>query len=594
MATAKALFVNNQYDVTSTTDLVGFPSYWTKQLKSGDYIFPTDSTVVYTIQRIISDSSLILSVPYDGVTGNKTYGIISNYPLYDDDAHTGAKVVGIKSDNFLIDTSDFLSVTIDGINQTCVFPYAINDGQIISNVITQGLHGGRASYEWVTDLSNPYGYKQVLILRTTNSHNQLVIHQDSSGTAVKLGLLPSVLSSDATYIGNNDNTAHKPELLSINNENLYLVNEYSSLMSMLSVSNKLLRNPADASAVYVYCFNEFLNVGNEYTKVFEQILALNNLVKETTVPSYSRNVTALQIDTSSFFDCYNAYQTDYTTLNDIATRGALKWSINLTYGAQYITPTSDVRINFQCSSGYNCGFVDATIESVYYAPVSYFQDTLQPIDGTFDGTWTPAPTGNRYTTDNFLSFTVTDHTDMLILTATDATSHSYSNDIFNFYVDGTPFPYITYPLISNMKTAINAFAVGVAATGNTFYDSYAAGFRGSGIINPDATVYPGLRPCIISYYTINDKSLGDRTSFYTNRTTQLNNRKTFLYNRESQIFSDVLLEEYLRASDGATGNIYNWANNRFNRNNGCEARLKQIEKQIQMNQAGLQVNKNQL
>ena len=69
-------------------------------------------------------------------------------------------------------------------------------------------------------------------------------------------------------------------------------------------------------------------------------------------------------------------------------------------------------------------------------------------------------------------------------------------------------------------------------------------------------------------------------------------RKTYLYpTRENQIFQHVVDEELLRASDGATGNLYNWADNRFNRRNGCDARLAQIEKQIEANNSALEISK---
>jgi hypothetical protein len=51
-------------------------------------------------------------------------------------------------------------------------------------------------------------------------------------------------------------------------------------------------------------------------------------------------------------------------------------------------------------------------------------------------------------------------------------------------------------------------------------------------------------------------------------------------------------EEILRTSTGDPGDLYTWANNRFNRRQGCYARLKQIEQQIASNQSALSINKS--
>ena len=101
-----------------------------------------------------------------------------------------------------------------------------------------------------------------------------------------------------------------------------------------------------------------------------------------------------------------------------------------------------------------------------------------------------------------------------------------------------------------------------------------------------------LRDCIAHYYTMDSQNLNDRTSFVTERLENVNNRIIYLTDRMNQIKQHIIDEEYFMATDGTnTGNLYNWAANRFNRSNGSEARLKQIEKTIEMNQSSLSVSK---
>jgi len=72
----------------------------------------------------------------------------------------------------------------------------------------------------------------------------------------------------------------------------------------------------------------------------------------------------------------------------------------------------------------------------------------------------------------------------------------------------------------------------------------------------------------------------------------LTNRMAEIDLRETQIRAAILNEQYLMTSDGSSGAIYEWANNRFNRSNGSEARLMQIKKQIEVNNSSLGISKN--
>jgi hypothetical protein len=161
---------------------------------------------------------------------------------------------------------------------------------------------------------------------------------------------------------------------------------------------------------------------------------------------------------------------------------------------------------------------------------------------------------------------------------------------------GKYYSYISYPTISAMKIGINADIPGLDATGPSSNDSSQSVFKQVSnftAISPDATVYGAFRGPLDAYLaTMDSKLLLDRSFFVDqSRMPETSNRLTFLLNRYTQIIGSITSEEHFRSTDGSTGNLYNWADNRFNRSNGCEARLKQIEKQIEMNQASLNVSK---
>jgi hypothetical protein len=155
------------------------------------------------------------------------------------------------------------------------------------------------------------------------------------------------------------------------------------------------------------------------------------------------------------------------------------------------------------------------------------------------------------------------------------------------------YSYDNYSTILAMKSSINYDIPGLDATGNSMYDTSTS--RGLKIdttvaIPPDGVIYSGLRECIVDFWTIDDKNLTDRSDFDSTRIGLINSRLAYLPVRQTQIKNALANEEYLMSLDGSTGNLYDWADNRFNRSVGCEARLKQIEKMAQMNWSSLRVN----
>ena len=118
----------------------------------------------------------------------------------------------------------------------------------------------------------------------------------------------------------------------------------------------------------------------------------------------------------------------------------------------------------------------------------------------------------------------------------------------------------------------------------------------SGDIDTTAAIYRGLRGSTVAYQTISDKLYIERIHFARDRSSALTGRAAYLELREPEIRNNFKAEEILRNNTGDNmgdpSDLYIWANNRFNRRQGCYARLKQIEKQIESNQSALQINQN--
>jgi hypothetical protein len=104
-----------------------------------------------------------------------------------------------------------------------------------------------------------------------------------------------------------------------------------------------------------------------------------------------------------------------------------------------------------------------------------------------------------------------------------------------------------------------------------------------------------LRACVAFYQTISDQQLDNRYDFDTTRIQDLTDRTDYLnLTRLSGIGSSIANEGLLYKTDGMPGDIYTWANARFNRRQGCNAKLNQINQQIASNQSALQVNQTLL
>lgn len=180
----------------------------------------------------------------------------------------------------------------------------------------------------------------------------------------------------------------------------------------------------------------------------------------------------------------------------------------------------------------------------------------------------------------------------------DMTSFNYSVDSTALNVHWTEdgdatqlvLPYTGYPTVADMKMGISTIT-GLDTTGDPLHDASTMTYAiGSGTIPAD--IKGGLRPLYVDYQTISDEILDLRSDFIPLRDDTLADRRDFLNNtREDQIKDAVKNEEYFLSLDGGFGNLYIWANNRFNRRQGCDARLAQKEAQIAANESALGVTK---
>jgi len=169
-------------------------------------------------------------------------------------------------------------------------------------------------------------------------------------------------------------------------------------------------------------------------------------------------------------------------------------------------------------------------------------------------------------------------------------------DVSGFYSQF--IDYVTYPTIGVFKTAVASLtgldtSSGFFVAGDSVYDSSASAcfkLNPYSSISPDASVYPGLRDCTVGYYTISDQLLLDRSSYVLARDSTLGNRISALTSRQASIMANIDTEAILRDTDGNTGDLYAWSDLRFNRRQGCDAKLKQIEAQIASNKSASNTN----
>ena len=719
-ATSRAQFITGSATVNCTS--TRYPTKWTKQLAVGDFIRAAGSTKDYEIASIPTDTQLILTTPFaEHFRRNKSqaFTMTAKFPMFDDNGHMGAKLIGTESEDFELDDGDVFDLYVDGTYRSALFnsrpifdpdDYSTQD---IAKVLNKDLIGVHTTFEWVPDPTMPYGFRESFVLRTTGNYNSLVLGDGTVGTAIeKLGF-----EVDSSNFGNlsalaTHNALADPEYPYTVEEKRILTLEVVDLATLIAAGlvNKLDRvsgpNITLVQNVNSDCSAEVFQIDGEMPRVAQQISATGAIIQEPTLPSYPLSLIAYNTDMTFLMDCFPFRNYSYSIFYDYETQDdPYKWVLDLKFdvdgtrtvnwkdtagvgvedfsaGAVIIMGQTTFKVGVDPNIPYDRRFLNATVNSIPYAPYVTFQDTSLPADGYWTG-WEPS-VSNQYSTDSTITFNLNptvqftiqytptifnftntasdaimywdslsrnrtyphssyptigvlkaainslaglsasgdpghdgsstalidivsiplspnadvtiDTTVVFTITDDGVYSHTYSVDTGGVQLswdNGSKYySYGSYPNVGAMKTGINSEIPGLNAMGG-FSDSSVSGFllTSTTAIPPDADIYAGLRPCSADYYTIDDQLLKVRDSSANARLVLDTARLVFLSDRTDQIKQHVIDEEYFRSTSGATGNLYDWANNRFNRSTGCEARLKQIEKLIEMNQAALNVSR---
>jgi len=629
-----AKFVKDSTRVTSTGNTL-----WSQQLNNIGYIGRAGTTKRYRITNIIDDQTLDINTPYeegtsDSTTGESYTAVNTNYPVYDDDGFLGAKIIGTKNDGFGLVDGDTFSIYLDGTDTThtytfldSVFPTSALNGPLVAGLLSD-MSGLKCTSELVLDSSAAYGYRTSLVLRTDSTVNCMILGDTT--TTTKLGF-----TRDQTAYGNLDRLTYNPSAVSMQLSppeallDTYELNSITvelgyigSLISMgspdklnriIPVGLALAGDATDEMAIQVRYLEK------EIPKVETQIVATGHILEESKI-SYGDtsqahlNATLMLADSTAALIYANSVLTNWQGKID-----DWKWVLDFTEHDTPIRGKDGTNVGVPFSSGPDTTNIAGQQFFILQAPAgddrrilnnTIFSTTYQPvivdeIGGTpLDGTWTGWDLTYGYSNNNEITFTL-DQPNMIFLNnvSMPGTNHRYVTDTtaLNILWDVGAVPntvtlrYSDYPLVSNMKVALNSIT-GLVATGPPLHDGSRCEafliYPSPKYINPDATVYPGLRDATVTYETISDEILTDRNSFGTNRSTLLTNRISYLSTTRSSQIKIAIRNEKLLLDNGDPSDLYNWANNQFHRRQGCYAKLKQIEQQRVSNQSALQINQS--
>jgi len=608
--------------------VVGSGTHWTKQLTAGGYIGYADSTRRYGISSVNGDTNLTMDGTFEEYTVAGTYTATNaQYPIYDDDGFLGGKILGSKDSDYGIISGDAFNCIIDGVGKDYTFEFPTGpfsgffsdpDGPMIARLLTSGVDGLTCTFERVLDPAATYGYKNTLVMRTTYPANKLEMGDNT--TVDKLGF-----SSDQTASGNLDRTGNNPEIILDANERSFISAENGYLNTLNSYPNKTTRASAAGLTATNNAATEMSNerdtILQEIPKIEAQITATAAIMEEGSLPSGDASAAHLAAVEALADASAAKADIDPILLNWEGKGVNWKWSLDFTEHTQvvhgvdgagiavatgWVTPIAGLTtFILQAPTGDDRRVLNATILGTNFTPKVGGETPLTgAIDGSFTGWDNALPVSGNY---SYPSGQVTFNLDVPpVITLTDTTTVSNLRYVTDstavnllYEISGDTYQevyrYTVYPLVSNIRTALNNSAL-VDATSNPSYDSkYCKAFiPTTQFISPNAVIYPGLRNCTVAYQTISDKYLDERLAFIGDRDTTLVNRIGFLETRENQIYNSIASEGFLLDSDdgGDPGDIYVWANNRFNRRQGCYARLKQIEAQIASNESALEINKS--
>lgn len=626
-----AIFHKNRTDVT------GIGSYWSYQLPVDmtSYIGRADSTRRYRVNNVVDDNHLVLTTTFkeNSTTksaGDKYVGSIA-YPVYDDDGYMGPKIVGSKNSLFGINDSDVFNVILDGTGRDYTFttlpglmgiffPLSKLNGEQVASILSD-ITGLSADIEQVLDPTTIYGYRDALVLRTMDFTNCMTL---GDGSAVsKLGFIPGTQAC-----GNWDRTGKGPETILCLEEAVFLDREKLVLQDIYNdgTSNKLNRidssNYDRAVTVSLLDSSQMNIIALEQPKISTEIAALNWILRETSTSPYdstantvdalsranqmlSDNSAALVYD-SSIYPNWGLDTTSWKWVLDFKERTQYIRGKDTVSGIGVDTPSglNVVPINGQTqfrlnSISYNdLRVLNTTIDGTSFSPALYYEDNNALISGAWSG-WNPV-IGNVYSYNNQITFSLSSVPLFRVRATGPITSVTYSVDttgltlnwMFGVIPNSQLFDYNIYYTVGLMKFGINVTGI-FDATGYNGYNliSSKSYVLASGSMPPDATVYSALRPCYARYQTISDNNLVDRSGFDSSRANTLINRSNYLASvRESQIASSITRDILLRDQTD-TGDLYAWADARFNRRQGCNARLDQLTKMAASNKSALTTNK---
>jgi hypothetical protein len=514
MLTSRARFTMGSSTVTCSTQDGTHDSLWTKQLRIGDYIRPFDGATNYQIQSITNDTTLALTVPYDGSFVNEPFIMTSKFPLYNDDGFTGGKVAGTVSDGFdLIDQDKFV-VFVDGVEDSTRFvelPFPLSlfyslsnlTGQQIANSLTKGLRFTNVTYEWVEDPTTPFGYRSVLVLRTRGSGNKISIGDNT--TMLKLGF-----TSDTTVFGNNVNPT-----LSVSSdpspEYAWDMREYNDLTSEASLLNTVrlagipnyldrqlhtsFNSNTDVSGIRTLALDESSVITIELIRDSSQLASLSKILLEPTMAGYADSSNAYNTDMTFYgvsrsaqiydgsFTAYYGQPNELWWVLDIhGYSQAVNWKDttgkgvpNPGPGYTSINGERTFFIHVDNDGTNDKRFLNATLlDTSNYSPIVYFVDTGTQVDGTWNAGWDPSVSSQYSTSANNITFEINDSTPQFVM--------AYSPASFSYQVTPTSmiiswnglysktYPFGTYSTIGSLRGIINTLA-GITASGSSPTDS---------------------------------------------------------------------------------------------------------------------------
>jgi hypothetical protein len=581
---------------------------WTQEFDTttSNFIGRMDSTRRYQITHIVSDSSVSINIPFqENTTANFNTGDLytasAAFPIYDDDGYIGPKIIGTKNSGFGLTDGDDFSCNLGGytfhdlpIPFNLFFPLSGLSADNVAQQLNANIPGLQASVENALDSSTTFGFRSTIVLRTSSS-NILSIQSGSAVPKLGFGL--------STSIGNRNPADHTSELALDTTEAIYVGTELSLLNSMISQPNKLDRVTFAAALGNAVDF-ELALVNQEIPRLNAEINALGIITDESSFPPFSDSSTALTkaIDFLAGTEAAQVYDASLIpTWQDRTT--AARWSLDLDNTSQNFTGVlGQTQLSLTVPGNGDIWFLDATSSvtidtTSYQGPLVFFQDTSEQVQGSWTG-WNPS-VGNAYSSDNTVIFSVHNDPVIRIDRTTAFTTASYITDAtsltLSWFIGITPFslylPYDSTTTLSDIAAPINGTPGFIASVLGPPSDKASAFKIASGGINLTAFLYQGLRDCRVDYQTISERLITPRIAQTVDRDSTLSARISYLPIREGQIKADIENEQILRTFTGDPSDLYAWANNRFNRRQGCYARLNQIQQQILSNQSALNINR---